>query len=72
MPNGGWIRSINEILMRLCDDIFGHGNWFWAQYGTWFLIEGFLSVAQIYRQIRNLDNLVPISNNSYYQGNDFS
>ena len=68
MPDGRWIHSAIEIIMTTCDLLFGHGTWYWAQIGTWILLEGIISPIQIYGQTRKLQNLQVISNNSYYQG----
>ena len=68
VPNGGWIRNFNEIIMNICDFLFGTGNWLWAQYGQWIILEGIIASSQIYGQSRNLNNIQAIGNNSYYQG----
>ena len=68
VPNGGWIQTFNEIIMNICDFLFGHGNWLWAEYGQWILLEGIVSPYQIYGQSRNLNNIQTVGNNSYYQG----
>ena len=70
VPNGGWVRTLNEMMMTLCDVLFGPGNWLWAQYGTWIIFEGFLAPAQKYGKTRDHTSLRPNSNNTYYQGID--
>ena len=67
VPKGGRIQKFDEIIMNICDSLFGHGYWFWAQYGQWMILEGIISPSQIYGQSRNIDSIVPANNNDYYQ-----
>ena len=68
MPDGGWPRTLMELLMNISDFLFGAGNWLWAEYGLWVVSEGIVAVRQIYGQ--SVISAVPnvINNNSYYQG----
>ena len=68
-PDGGWLQKSMELVMNICDLILGHGNWGFAQYGLWIILEGIVLPGKIYGQPRSLRTLQPITSKRYYQGN---
>ena len=56
-----------EIVMDICDFLFGIGNWLWAEYFLWVIVEGII-VPRHNGMETNGESFRRGFNTSYYQG----
>lgn len=57
-----------EVLMDISDSLFGIGNWIFAEYFIWVVVEGIIVPRSNGIEDRSLGTLTSGLNNSFYQG----